>query len=125
VTASQKYPDDKIILGRYLEPAIDVGSALTMKILKHNGEVVCRSTVRHLTDDEHDDAVHKEMRRAFDLAIQKSHGAATMSDGFPPDALTPEYEMMILKSFLPTQTLTLLIQLHPRQGTTISMRTYR
>jgi len=35
------YPDDKLILGRYLGPAIDVGSAMTMKILKQNGQVVC------------------------------------------------------------------------------------
>ncbi len=28
------YPDDKLILGHYLGPAIDTGSALTAKILK-------------------------------------------------------------------------------------------
>ncbi len=37
------FPDDKLILGRYLGPAIDIGSALT---------VVYRSTLRHLNDDE-------------------------------------------------------------------------
>jgi hypothetical protein len=31
------FPDDKLILGRYLGPAIDTGSALTAKILKSNG----------------------------------------------------------------------------------------
>ena len=31
------YPDDKLVLGRYLGPSIDVGPALTAKILKANG----------------------------------------------------------------------------------------
>jgi hypothetical protein len=34
------YPDDKLILGRYLGPAIDTGSALTAKILISNGVFV-------------------------------------------------------------------------------------
>jgi hypothetical protein len=55
-----QYPDDTMILGRWLGPAIDVGSALTMKILKRNGQVVSRLTVRHLTDDEIHSDVHKE-----------------------------------------------------------------
>ncbi len=44
--------DDKLILGCYLGPAIDTGSALMTKILKSNGVFVCRSTLRHLTDEE-------------------------------------------------------------------------
>ena len=39
------YPDDKLILGRYLGPTLDTGSALTAKILKDNGQFVCRSTL--------------------------------------------------------------------------------
>jgi hypothetical protein len=31
------YPDDKLILGRYLSPTMDIGSALTAKILQPNG----------------------------------------------------------------------------------------
>ena len=46
------FPDDNPVLGRYLGPAIDVGPALTTKILKANGEVVYRSTYRALTDVE-------------------------------------------------------------------------
>ena len=38
------FPDNKLIFGRYLGPAIDTGSALTAKILKSNGVFVCRST---------------------------------------------------------------------------------
>jgi hypothetical protein len=39
------YPDDKLILGRYLGPAPDIGSALTAKILQPNGQFVCRLTL--------------------------------------------------------------------------------
>ena len=33
------YPNDKVTIGRYIGPAIDVGTAMTMKILKANGGV--------------------------------------------------------------------------------------
>jgi hypothetical protein len=56
------FPDDKLILGHYLGPAIDTGSALMAKILKSNGVFVCRSTLRHLTEEEFDSPVHKDMR---------------------------------------------------------------
>ena len=42
------FPDDKALLGQYLGPAIDGGSMLTAKILKPNGQYVCRSTLRYL-----------------------------------------------------------------------------
>jgi hypothetical protein len=53
------YPDDKLILGPYLGPAIDTGLALMAKILKSNGVFVCRSTLQHLTDEELNSSVHK------------------------------------------------------------------
>ncbi len=34
------YPDEPLHLGKYLGPAIDVGPAMTAKILWHNGKVV-------------------------------------------------------------------------------------
>ncbi len=46
------FPDDNPVLGCYFGPAIDVGPALTDKILKANGEVLYRSTYRALTDLE-------------------------------------------------------------------------
>jgi len=52
------FPDDNPVLGHYLGPAIDVGPALTAKILKANGEVVYRLTYRALTDVERANAVH-------------------------------------------------------------------
>ena len=43
------YPEDRRTLGRYLGPAIDVGSSLCYKILKADGNISCRTTVRSLT----------------------------------------------------------------------------
>ena len=54
-----KFPDDKFVLGKYLGPAIDVGSMQTAKILMPNGQYVCRSTHRHLDNDEQNSEVHK------------------------------------------------------------------
>ena len=48
---SIQYPDENIVLGRYLWPKIDVGSAMTAKIIKVNGEVVHRSTYCELKED--------------------------------------------------------------------------
>ena len=57
------FPDNKLTLGRYLGTATDVKSALTAKILKANGQFVCRLTLRHITDKEQDSTMHQEMQR--------------------------------------------------------------
>ncbi len=46
------FPDDPILLGRDLGPAMDIGPAYTRKVLKSNGQVIYRSTVWSLTVDE-------------------------------------------------------------------------
>jgi hypothetical protein len=56
-------PDDKLTLGCYLGPATNVKSALTAKILKANGQFICRLTLRHITDKEQDSTMHQEMQR--------------------------------------------------------------
>jgi hypothetical protein len=63
--SKSSYPDAKLILGLYLGPSIDTGSALTAEILKSNGVFVCRSTLRHLSDKELDSSAHKDIRRKF------------------------------------------------------------
>jgi hypothetical protein len=84
------FPDDMLILGHYLGPAIDTGSALTPKILKSNGVFVCRSTLRHLTDEELDSPVHKDMRCKFDESIEHHLGPAALPQDFPAEDLTPD-----------------------------------
>ena len=43
------YPDDKRTLGRYLGPETDFGSAMCYKIIRADGKIACRTTVRSLT----------------------------------------------------------------------------
>ena len=49
---SVSFPEDYMVLGRDLGPALDIGPFMTRKILKKNSEIVYRSTVRSLTPDE-------------------------------------------------------------------------
>ena len=43
---------EKLALGRYCGPSIDVGPSLTSKIMKNNGQQFHRSTYMTLTPDE-------------------------------------------------------------------------
>ena len=85
-------PETKFQVGRWLGPAIDGGSALTYKILKSNGQVVPRSTIRHLTHDELTNPDHIAITKAFnDNIIQKIGVPATEND-FDKDYLTPKFK---------------------------------
>ena len=84
------YPDDKLVLGRYLGPAVDTGSALTAKILKDNGQFVCRSTLRHLTQQELQCSVHTASRLRFDESIRKHLGTSATVADFPAEDVTPD-----------------------------------
>jgi hypothetical protein len=84
------YPDESIVLGRYLGPALDVGSALTAKILKENGQIVYRSTLRQLTPDELIDTVHIALRETFDQKILQALGPSAKWDDFPAEDHTPD-----------------------------------
>ena len=88
----QTYPDDKLTLGRYLGPATDVGSALTAKILRANGNFACRSTFRHLTDDELRCELHTRLRSDFDASITDILGRPARDDDFDKDDLTPDFD---------------------------------
>ena len=74
---SVSYPDDRMVLGRDLGPAIDIGPAMTRKVLKANGQIVYRSTVRSLTPDELADETMKRNRAEFTEKVNKILG-----DGF-------------------------------------------
>jgi hypothetical protein len=86
-----KFPEDIAILGRYLGPAIDVGSMLTAKILMPHGQYVCRSTLRHLNDDERISEVHKAQQLTFDQAINDKLGPKASPPDFDEQDLTPEH----------------------------------
>ncbi len=86
------FPDNKLTLGRYLGPEINIGSALTAKILKSNGQTVCRSTLRHLNDLEIHCPIHQEMHRVFNESITHHLGPNATEQDFPAEDLTPDYD---------------------------------
>ncbi len=86
------FPDIKLILGQYLGPATNVGSALTAKILKSNGQTVCRSTLQHLNNKEIHCPIHQEMCRVFDETIANHLGPNATDQDFPAQGLTPDFD---------------------------------
>ena len=84
------YPDDKLILGRYLGPSTDIGSSLTTKILQLNGQFVCRLTLRHLTDEELQSSVRLDKQRQFDESVATHLGPAATVHDFPAQNFTPD-----------------------------------
>ena len=45
----ETYPDNKMLIGRWLGPAIYGGTVMTYKTLRPDDGYVCRSTVRYWT----------------------------------------------------------------------------
>ena len=77
------------MLGRCLGPAKNEGNEMTQWILKQNGWVVPRRTVRKLTSEKlaPSNDVEKAKRDAFDIDIRRKLGDSFSS---PVDALKPE-----------------------------------
>ncbi len=88
---SVTYPDDAMVLGRDLGPAIDIGPAMTRKVLKQNGQVVYRSTVRSLTPDELADESTKKKREEFTEKVN-----AVLGDGFKYEDFASDPELVDL-----------------------------
>lgn len=81
------FPGDPRTLGKYLGPSIDVGPAMTAKILKENGQVVDRSTLRRLTPAELIDADHCRRRDEFLEKIKSKLGPPAELADLGPDKL--------------------------------------
>ena len=88
------FPDSKEVLGRWLGPSIDVGPAMTSKILQANGQVIHAATYRGLNEDELTDPKHLEEQKEFDASIKKRLGEPfTESKAIDLGLTTPEYEL--------------------------------
>lgn len=96
---SVTYPDDAMVLGRDLGPAIDVGPAMTRKVLKANGQVVYRSTVRSLTPDEIADPTAKEARDQFTESVNKILGDCFKYEDFATDPELESFETPIYEKY--------------------------
>lgn len=62
---TNEYPDERLHLGKYLGPVIDVGPAMTTKILQYNGEVGYQSMYHPLTVEEQSDPTMLQDMVAF------------------------------------------------------------
>ena len=82
---------DKLVLGRYCGPSIDVGPALTSNILKNNGQQVHRSRYRALTPDELVNPDDIKACDEFDIAIKENLGPAASAKDFEsePEIFAP------------------------------------
>ncbi len=65
---------------------------MTTKILKLNGQTVCRSTLGHLTDKETHCPIHLETRRQFDETVASYLGPNATDQDFPAEDLTPDFD---------------------------------
>jgi hypothetical protein len=91
-----KFPVSKIQLVRDLGAAIDNGPAMTRNILKKNGMVMYRSSVRSLTLDEIQSPTEQKERQEFDTAIEEKLGPAMEKSDFQDD---PEYADFVTPTF--------------------------
>jgi hypothetical protein len=91
-----KFPVSKIQLGRDLGADIDIGPAMTRKILKQNGSIMYRSSVRPLTQDEIQSPTEKKEREEFDIAIEEKFGPAMNKDDFQND---PDYADFVTPTY--------------------------
>jgi hypothetical protein len=91
---SVSFPGDKEVLGRYLGPSIDIGPAMTAKIMKSNGQYAHRTTLRALTPDEEASSDEIKARDAFDEAIHKALGPGSKPEDYDddPDIQTPTFD---------------------------------
>ncbi len=65
---------------------------MTAKILKSNGQYVCRSTLRHLTDKELQCPVHKTLQNDFMTSVIDVLGQPTQADDFLAKDTTPDHD---------------------------------
>jgi hypothetical protein len=94
-----KFPEDNVVLGRDLGPAINIGPAMARKILKENGQTVIRSTVRSLTPDKLKSEDHKAKQKDFDVKVHEALGDAFRVKDFKDDPDLSDIEMPTYESY--------------------------
>ena len=81
-------------LGCFLGPSIDIGPAMTTKILTQNGQVLHRSTYRLLTPDELADKDRSHAREQFMTSVYEKLGSQVLPRDLKDIGLeyTPQYD---------------------------------
>ena len=92
------FPEDSEVLGRDLGPALDMGPAMSRKILKANGEIIVRQTVRALTPDEWNSPTEKGKRSDFDVAIREQLGPGFVYND-ETEVLHLEYDTLVYEPY--------------------------
>ena len=77
-----QFPEESLVLGRYLGPSIVVGPALTAKKFLKNGEIVHRSTYCGLTPEEIVNPVEQAAMKNFNESIEVKLGPKASVDDF-------------------------------------------
>ena len=72
-------------LGKYLGPYENIGSKMSMWILKYNGEIVSRPTLRTLTDSEIASDTENTKRDIFNKPVNKKTGPTLYNIGINLD----------------------------------------
>jgi hypothetical protein len=67
-----QFPEPKEVLGRWLGPSMDIGPAMTAKILKSNGQILNLSSHRALNDDEWINPEEIKAREVYDKLIEEN-----------------------------------------------------
>jgi hypothetical protein len=78
-------PEDKLVLGRCLEPSTNIGPAMMAKMLKENGWCTHRTTLRGLTEEEIRDPDKRKARLLFDEDIKRPLGPSAKPEDFKED----------------------------------------
>ena len=89
---TETYPIDRMSIGRYFGPALDIGTTMTHKTLKSNGQVLPRSTIRAWTPDEEASGALIKARQEYMEALEAALGPACAEGDFDESELTPTFE---------------------------------
>jgi hypothetical protein len=79
------FPDPRQTLGRYLGPGRDVGSVMTAKILKSNGQTIVRSSYIAVKPDEFHEPRVKKAMEDFMKDMEVKVGRPLTKDDLPED----------------------------------------
>ena len=79
----ETYPDDKMFIGRWLGPEIDVGTDMTYNILRPDVGYVCRLTMRSWTSNEEANPVRMSERVYFMKKLNSCIGHAAKLSDYP------------------------------------------
>jgi 2-phosphoglycerate kinase len=91
-----KLPVSKIQLGRDLGDVIEIGPTMARKILKKNGSVMYKTSVKSLTPDEIQSPTEQKEREEFDISIEKKYAVSMNENDFKDD---PDYADFVTTTY--------------------------